>query len=398
MTLILSGTDGLSDVDGSAATPAIRGTDANTGIFFPAADQVAITTGGTQRCVVDASGNVGVGTASPSGKLDVQGGRSWFASNNDAFSVYLRYNNSTNGVFLGSPSAGAFQISGPGGNALVNMDSSGNVGIGTSSPATKLDVSGPASVTSFTGTTKLGVTTRGSTGATDYSGIDFIGGNQTNPVARIAALTTGGGSTLSFGTSNNYASGITNTAMTIDSSGNLLVGTTSALYSGGISVVSSGQLVSVRSSSATAGKKWQAPYIDTSNKLYIVNQDSVGVSIADGATAWSAYSDERLKDIIEPISNAAEKVCSLRAVIGKYKTDADGTRRSLLIAQDVEAVLPEAISKSKIPQSEDTTEYLNVAYTDVIPLLVAAIKEQSQLITTLTDRITALETPTGTQA
>ena len=48
MTLILSGTDGLSDVDGSAATPAIRGTDANTGIFFPAADTIAFAEGGTE--------------------------------------------------------------------------------------------------------------------------------------------------------------------------------------------------------------------------------------------------------------------------------------------------------------------------------------------------------------
>ena len=47
MSLILSGTDGLSDVDGSAATPAIRGTDANTGIFFPAADTIAFSTSGT---------------------------------------------------------------------------------------------------------------------------------------------------------------------------------------------------------------------------------------------------------------------------------------------------------------------------------------------------------------
>jgi hypothetical protein len=48
MTLILSGTDGVSDVDGSAATPAVRGADANTGIFFPAADTIAFAEGGTE--------------------------------------------------------------------------------------------------------------------------------------------------------------------------------------------------------------------------------------------------------------------------------------------------------------------------------------------------------------
>jgi hypothetical protein len=48
MTLILSGTDGLSDVDGSAATPAVRGADANTGIFFPAADTIAFAEGGVE--------------------------------------------------------------------------------------------------------------------------------------------------------------------------------------------------------------------------------------------------------------------------------------------------------------------------------------------------------------
>jgi hypothetical protein len=48
MTLILSGTNGVSDIDGSAATPAIRGTDANTGIFFPAADTIAFAEGGAE--------------------------------------------------------------------------------------------------------------------------------------------------------------------------------------------------------------------------------------------------------------------------------------------------------------------------------------------------------------
>jgi hypothetical protein len=72
MTLILSGTDGVSDIDGSAATPAIRGTDANTGIFFPAADTIAFAEGGAEAMRIDSSGNVGIGTASPSSVLNVK--------------------------------------------------------------------------------------------------------------------------------------------------------------------------------------------------------------------------------------------------------------------------------------------------------------------------------------
>jgi len=72
MSLILSGSDGLSDIDGSAATPAIRGTDANTGIFFPAADTIAFSTGGTEDARFNSAGNlqtigtISVGNATPS--------------------------------------------------------------------------------------------------------------------------------------------------------------------------------------------------------------------------------------------------------------------------------------------------------------------------------------------
>ena len=92
----------------------------------------------------------------------------------------------------------------------------------------------------------------------------------------------------------------------------------------------------------------------------------------------------------------------LRSVIGKYKTDEEGTRRSFLIAQDVQAVLPEAISTTRVKDDETNTEYLGVSYTDVIPLLVASIKElkaefdaQSALITTQAAEIVALKAKVG---
>jgi len=64
----------LLDDAGSAAAPDVAfDGDTNTGIFSPADDNVAISTAGTQRLVVDPSGNVGIGQASPSSALDVNG-------------------------------------------------------------------------------------------------------------------------------------------------------------------------------------------------------------------------------------------------------------------------------------------------------------------------------------
>ncbi|NDD26195.1 MAG: hypothetical protein EB103_04920, partial [Actinobacteria bacterium] len=117
---------------------------------------------------------------------------------------------------------------------------------------------------------------------------------------------------------------------------------------------------------------------------------SGGVNLTSGATSWTSASDERLKDIIEPISDAANKVSTLRAVIGKYKTDEEGTRRSFLIAQDVQSVLPEAVTEGR-NSKEDATEYLQVAYTEVIPLLVAAIKELKAELDTAKAQIAALQ-------
>ena len=282
MSLILSGSDGLSDIDGSAATPAIRGTDANTGMFFPAADTIAFAEGGVEvaRFNADAQFVVTAGTAS--------------------LPVITTTGDTNTGIFFPAADTIAFT---EGGTESARIDSSGNLLVGTAS--------------SLSNNSKIQTVVNSSIG-----GFSVTQGS-------------GGSPAIEFYNSSNARKGVI--------------------------------------------------YQDITNtRLYAVCNESQGVYLASAGTSWTAASDERLKDIIEPITNAAAKVSSLRAVIGKYKTDEEGTRRAFLIAQDVQAVLPEAVDASN-------PDALGVQYTDTIPLLVAAIQEQQALITSLTARIAALE-------
>jgi len=101
---------------------------------------------------------------------------------------------------------------------------------------------------------------------------------------------------------------------------------------------------------------------------------SNGPYVANGGTSWTSSSDERLKNITGEIENALDKVGQLRAAKFTWKSDADNKPQVGLIAQDVQAVLPEVVNSTAYIM-DDETEYLGVNYDQVIPLLVASIKE-----------------------
>ena len=131
---------------GAETTPSITfDGDTNTGLYSPGADQVAVTTGGTGRLFVDGSGNVGIGASSPGYRLDVNSGTT------DTIVGRLKSTSTTaaymtveaSGTTLGSVRFGATgdeMALWSGSGETMRLDSSGNVGIGTSSPDSLLEV------------------------------------------------------------------------------------------------------------------------------------------------------------------------------------------------------------------------------------------------------------------
>jgi len=171
----LTSTTKITSGTGTVAAPAISPTgDTNTGIFFPAADTIALAEGGVESMRIDSSGQVGIGTTSPAYRLNVQSVGS-SSLNKDIvvrsgdetnfFRQSLVYNGSgaTVGAFP-SQSAGLYWEHGggfgaSGGLAIatnssnagpiilatadterMRIDTSGNVSIGTSVPQSKFNV------------------------------------------------------------------------------------------------------------------------------------------------------------------------------------------------------------------------------------------------------------------
>jgi hypothetical protein len=293
MTLILSGTSGLSDVDGSAATPAIRGTDANTGIFFPAADTIAFSEGGAEAMRIDSSGNVGIGTSSPTGKLDVAG------------------------------SVGTFRVE-----------------------------------------------TNGDAIAFTKNGTNFISAK--------------GGSSASL----IFETGGATERARIDSSGNLLVGTTSAVLANSfvqIQYSSTSQYgMAIKNTSST----YNGSFINFLNS----SGNSAGYIVQNGTTtvSYSTSSDYRLKNTIAPMTGALAKVALLKPVT--YKWNFDGSDGQGFIAHELAEIVPDCVTGAKdAVDAEGNPKYQGIDTSFLVATLTAAIKEQQALITTLTDRITALE-------
>jgi hypothetical protein len=158
-------------------------------------------------------------------------------------------------------------------------------------------------------------------------------------------------------------------------------------YGGGMAFVDNSDL-------ATGGNGYIFHTQDGGNDFYIRGTTSStnatgGVYLNNFATSWSSASDERDKENLTNITNAVDDLMTLRTVKGNYIENPD-VSKTFLIAQEVQAFLPEAVSvRNKDAAVEDYR--LGLDYQQLIPVLVAAIKEQQATITALEARVAALE-------
>jgi hypothetical protein len=167
-----------------------NGSDSNHDIYMEPS--------GSSGIVVKYTGNIGIGTTSPGGKLEVVGGRSFFNAASEPFGVGARYISTGGTVYFGATNGTATpdaQISASGGSALMTLLNGGNIGIGTASPGTKLEVFG--SITARAATTQDSVILAGRAGGTSSYGVTLT---PTTLTASRTVTLADGNTTLTTGT------------------------------------------------------------------------------------------------------------------------------------------------------------------------------------------------------
>ena len=421
-----NGTSSISLSTNGSSTE-LRTTSNSPQVFF---------TNNTERMRIDSSGNVGIGTSSPAGKLDVGTGNLNFSGtaqritgdfSNATFANRLAFQTTvanastivtiipngtsatasislesdpllTNDIYLqasssiaGSGTTGFYSgIRGTGtyspmtfytGNSeRVRIDSSGNVGIGTSSPIVKLDVVGAvnSSVSLSTSNTTTSsnplLISSGQTGTTVRS----------NSVARFQTIGTGRDVYMQFSdnVANSTEIGMVSGSqyfctgaverMRIDSSGNLLVGTTSAtaapnngaqLIGGSIGALSVGHASGIATGNYFASFAYAGAVIGS-----ITQNLTTGV-------LYNVSSDQRLKTNIQPAGSAIQSI--LDFPVDQFDWLSDGSHQDFGgIAQKILKVIPEMVSVPENPE-----EMMGVDWSKAVPRLIKTIQELNARLT-----------------
>jgi len=386
----------------------------------------ALSSGAPERMRIDSSGNLGLGVTPSAWNSAIKAyevkasGNS--ISSSAANNIYMTNNAmlGSGGFVYGATLAASYYSQGSGihtwytapsgtaGNAIsftqaMTLDASGNLGVANTSPS---------SYYGFADNLVIG--TSGSNGLTIVSGtsndgsIHFADGTSGADAYRGQIYYNHNGNYMVFGTDGSERA-------RIDSSGNLLVGTTtstakltSVAGSAKIGLYVEGYLASnptayiYRDNTDSQYGLWirhDGPVIGSGGTGYMIQfQDRNGGALGSitssgtgaGSTAYNTSSDYRLKNFVVPMVGALAKVSLLKPVTFKWYTDnSDGQG---FIAHELQEVFPEAVTGVKDDvDDEGKPVYQGIDTSFLVATLTAALQEAHGLIKDLQARVDALE-------
>ena len=329
---------------------------------------------------IDSSENVGIGTTSGDVRSDGNANRTYVSiignANRGVLNLgstasagadggKLTFVNGTNAVgeIYVDPDSGSqtngFMVFSTSNSERMRIDSSGNVGIGTTSPAR-----GPLHLaTSGSDYCQLHMT-NGTSGSTSSDGLTlFTNGTDTGLMQRENSY-------LLFGTNDTER-------VRIDSSGNFLIGTsTTRTGTASLSLEPSNSYILFRQTGAQSLAQIQFMRNTDSTATY-----AGGISTTGTTVTYSTSSDYRLKENINYNFDALDRVKQLKPARFNFITDADTTVDGF-IAHEVSNIVPEAITGEK-----DGEEMQGIDQSKLVPLLTKAIQELSAKVEELESRI-----------
>jgi hypothetical protein len=342
------------------------GTAYSANLYGSGAYPMVFWTNGTERMRISSAGDVAIGTTTTA--FDTGSGLRIQRDNAPA-TIRLVQNGTGGSAFELSAASGNAQLDYrtgdlkflSAGTEVMRVTSVGNIGMGTTTPQARLVVS--------------------NLGNNGYE-IDPNGGFFTtyNRTTSVFTKNTLRASAYTFNINNS------NDAVNIDSSGNLLVGTSNSVPS---STVSGVRICNP----STDTSRWSCgSTTSTVTHIQFLNGNGVvgNIQTSGSATSYVTSSDYRLKENIAPMTDALAKIALLKPVTYKWKVD--GSDGQGFIAHELQAIVPDCVTGEKdAVDTEGKPVYQGIDTSFLVATLTAAIQEQQTLITNLTTRLSALE-------
>ena len=368
--MVQSSDTGLSGIYLGGITDSIKG-----GLILDNSDNSLQLRGynNANRLHINSSGSVGIGETSPDRQLHLKSSLPAIRlEDSDVSGLYHEFFASTAGFFQFKADGGNVQSGGGylfqvDNSEKMRIDSNGNVGIGTSSISEKLEVVGGDA----NGTVRI------SANETDSCFLT-IGASTTE--TRIVSSSYG-----SFGHLTFYTGGAHR--MRIQSSGNVLIGKTSAgVNTAGLELNPVGLVQATRDGNLPL----LANRLNSDGTIVSIRRDNVqrgSISVSGSTTSFNTTSDYRLKENVVDMTGALDRIEQLQPkrfnFISNAETTVDG-----FIAHEVQSIIPEAITGEKdAVDDEGNPEYQGIDQSKIVPLLVGAIKELKAEIETLKSQI-----------